>query len=144
MKSILALCGLGLVWCFALPAAAEAPPVCRGKDLTEIAGLAEARAGRADDLVNADGLFWRIDKSGLAPSYLYGTIHSTDKSALALARHAAEQIGGVKVVATELGGPLDAIGQGERRRGHAFEGARPRARHVRGRRLRRSARKSRS
>ncbi len=109
MKSFFALFGLGLLWCFAPPAATDALPICHGKDLTGIAGLAEARAGRADDLVNADGLFWRIDRSGLAPSYLYGTIHSTDELALALARHAAEQIGGVKVVATELGGPLDAI-----------------------------------
>ncbi len=52
---------------------------------------------------------WRIDKPGLAPSYLYGTIHSTDDAALAMARRAAERIGGAKVVATELGGPMDAV-----------------------------------
>ena len=42
----------------------------QGKDLTQVAGLAAARAKRADDLVNADGIFWRIEKPGLAPSYL--------------------------------------------------------------------------
>jgi len=108
MKSIFALCGLGFLWCLSSPAAAEAP-VCRGKDLTQIAGLDAAKAKHADDLVNAEGVFWRIDKPGLEPSYLYGTIHSTDESAVALARRATEQIGGAKVVATELGGPMDAV-----------------------------------
>jgi uncharacterized protein len=88
---------------------AEAPPACQGKDLTQIAGLVAARARRADDLLDADGLLWRIEKPGLAPSYLYGTIHSTDDGAIALARRAAEEIGSAKVVATELGGPMDAV-----------------------------------
>ena len=68
---------------------------------------------RADDLVNADGLFWRIDKPSLPPSYLFGTIHSTDDDALALARRAASGIPEAKVVATELGGPLDAVEKAE-------------------------------
>ena len=104
--SIFTLCGVGLLCC--LSAAAAEAPVCHGKDLTQIAGLDAAKARRADDLVNADGVFWRIDKPGLEPSYLYGTIHSTDDSALTLARRAAERIDGAKVVATELGGPMDA------------------------------------
>src|SRR5271165_3935874 len=93
----------------ATPARAEAPPLCQGKDMSSVAGLEAAKAKRADDLVNADGLMWRIDKPGLAPSYLYGTIHSTDDAALAMARRAAERIGGAKVLATELGGPMDAV-----------------------------------
>ena len=87
----------------------EAPPACRGEDLTQVPGLAAARASRQDDFLNADGLLWRIEKPGVAASYLFGTIHSTDDSALVVARRAAEQIHGSKVVATELGGPLDAM-----------------------------------
>ena len=68
-----------------------------------------AEAARADDLLNADGLLWRIDKPGLEPSYLFGTIHSTDDSALEIARRAAELIKDAKIVATELGGPIDVI-----------------------------------
>lgn len=109
MKSIFALCGLGLLLCLPRPSAAGEPAACHGKDLSGIAGLAEAEARRADDLVNSDGLFWRIDRSGLEPSYLYGTIHSTDESAIALARRATGQINGAKVVATEIGGPMDAV-----------------------------------
>ena len=85
------------------------PTACQGSDLTQVGGLAAAEAARADDLVNGDGLLWRIDKPGLAPSFLFGTIHSTDKSALDIARRAAQFINGSKVVATELGGPMDSI-----------------------------------
>jgi len=105
---IAALAGLLL----AAPAFAS-PPTCTGRDLTHVSGIAEALAKRADDLVNADGLFWRIDKGSLPPSYLFGTIHSTDDDALTLARRAAEPIPQAKVVVTELGGPLDAVQKAE-------------------------------
>jgi uncharacterized protein YbaP (TraB family) len=88
---------------------AEPPKPCQGSDLTEVKGLATAEAARADDLVNGDGLLWRIEKPGLAPSYLFGTIHSTDESALEVAHRAAQSINGAKIVATELGGPIDTI-----------------------------------
>jgi uncharacterized protein len=90
-------------------AQAEPPKPCQGSDLAQVEGLAAAEAARADDLVNGDGLLWRIEKPGLAPSYLFGTIHSTDESALEVARRAAQSINGAKIVATELGGPFDTI-----------------------------------
>jgi uncharacterized protein YbaP (TraB family) len=95
------------------PAVAEPPPVCHGRDLGAVAGVAKAREKRASDLLNADGLLWRIDKGSLPPSYLFGTIHSTDEGALAVARRAAEHIPGAKVVVTELGGPMDAAAKAE-------------------------------
>ena len=88
---------------------AEPPKPCQGSDLTQVEGLAAAETARADDLVNGDGLLWRIEKPGLAPSTLFGTIHSTDESALEVARRAAQSINGSKIVATELGGPIDTI-----------------------------------
>ena len=93
----------------AAPVFAGTPPPCGGKDLSHVAGLAEAEARRADDLLNADGLLWRVDKGPLPPSYLFGTIHSTNDDALATARRAAKAIPGAKVVVTELGGPIDAM-----------------------------------
>ena len=90
-------------------AEAEPPKACLGSDLSHVEGFAAADAARADDLVNSDGLLWRIDKQGIAPSFLFGTIHSTDESALEIARRAAESIDGAKIVATELGGPIDTI-----------------------------------
>ena len=89
------------------PAAAADVPACVGKDLSDVAGLAEAKAKRADELVNGDGLLWRIEKPGLPVSWLFGTMHSTDEGAVAIAKRAASKIGAVKVMATELG-PLDA------------------------------------
>src|SRR5258708_21635684 len=88
---------------------AEPPKACQGSDFTQVQGLAAAEAARADDLVNGDGLLWRIDKAGLAPSYLFGTIHSTDESALEVARRAAQSINSATIGATELGGPIDTI-----------------------------------
>ena len=106
----LALSGCAfLLGVLTLSLAQAEPTACQGSDLTQVGGLAAAEAARADDLVNGDGLLWRIDKPGLAPSFLFGTIHSTDESALDIARRAAQFINGSKVVATELGGPMDSI-----------------------------------
>jgi uncharacterized protein YbaP (TraB family) len=116
-----ALLWLGL----AAPALADAapppgarPPVCAGRDLArEVAlhpdALALANEKRRDQLDNAQGLLWRIEKPGAAPSYLFGTIHSTDDRAIAIAKTAAAHIVGAKVVATELGGPFDKIALAE-------------------------------
>ncbi len=90
-------------------ARAEPLEPCEGSDLTKVEGLAAAEAAQADDLINGDGLLWRIEKPGLPPSYLFGTIHSTDESALEIARRAAQSINGARIVATELGGPIDMI-----------------------------------
>ncbi|HEX9170427.1 MAG TPA: TraB/GumN family protein [Roseiarcus sp.] len=90
-------------------ARAETPEACRGADLGHVAGLEAAEAARVDDLINANGLMWRIEKPNLASSYLFGTIHSTDDSALEVARRAAELTKGAEIVATELGGPIDSL-----------------------------------
>ncbi len=104
--------GLWLLVMLALSPAEAAPPKpCHGSDLTHVEGLAAAKSARANDLVNGDGLLWRIEKADLAPSYLFGTIHSTDESTLEVARRAAQSINGAKIVATELGGPIDTIGK---------------------------------
>ena len=101
----------GIAIVFALAAAPafahfEADTTCSGDDWTETRGLAEAKAKRPDDFLNGEGLLWRIEKPGLAPSYLFGTIHSTDEQAVAIANSAAAFIDKAKVVATELGGPF--------------------------------------
>ena len=85
----------------------EAAPVCAGRDLSRDPSLIIDRRGHADELVNGEGLFWRIDRKGVAPSWLYGTMHSTQPAALALAREASGAIATASSVATELGGPFD-------------------------------------
>ena len=97
------------------PAAAAAnatPPACGGRDIAAGLDLAAARAARADDLSDGQGLLWRVERDGVAPSYLFGTIHSTDDGAAAIARRAAEVAAKATIVATELGGPFDAVDRG--------------------------------
>jgi uncharacterized protein len=93
----------------AATAAADKAPACAGRDLAQGLDIAAAQAARADELTDAQGLLWRITRADLAPSYLFGTIHSTDDKAVAIARRAAELAAQAKVVATELGGPMDAV-----------------------------------
>jgi uncharacterized protein len=103
------LAALGLV-----PGTASADvPVCHGHDLSDSPDVKPDLAAHADDLVNSEGLLWRVEKSGLAPSYLYGTIHSTNAAAISLAGEAIAYLDGAKVVATELGGPMDAAAKGD-------------------------------
>jgi uncharacterized protein len=106
----------GLATAFALLSSAssfaDAPAACHGRDLSDLAAtrpqeLKRAEDARSDWLINAKGLLWRIEKPGVAPSFLFGTVHSTDDRAVALAHKAAAEIKGAKVVATELGGPID-------------------------------------
>jgi hypothetical protein len=93
------------------PAAAadSAPPACGGRDIAAGLDLTASRAARADDLTDEQGLLWRVERDGVAPSYLFGTIHSTDDGAAAIARRAAEVAAKATIVATELGGPFDAV-----------------------------------
>ena len=93
------------------PAAAadSAPPACGGRDIAAGLDLTAARAARADDLSDEQGLLWRVERDDVAPSYLFGTIHSTDDGAAAIARRAAEVAAKATIVATELGGPFDAV-----------------------------------
>jgi uncharacterized protein YbaP (TraB family) len=94
-------------------ASADAPPVCAGHDLSNNPDVRPDLAAHADDLVNGEGLLWRVEKSGLAPSFLYGTIHSTNAAAISLAGEAMAYLDGAKVVATELGGPMDAAAKAD-------------------------------
>ena len=97
-----------------LAAAAESatPPACGGRDIAAGLDLAAARAARADELTDGQGLLWRVERDGVAPSYLFGTIHSTDDGAAAIARRAAEVAAKATIVATELGGPFDPVDRG--------------------------------
>ena len=102
------LFALALAAACPMAAYADSPPACAGRDLSADPAVKPDFAKWSDDLKNGDGLLWKIEKPGLAPSYLYGTVHSSQPGPMALARKAAEYISGAKSVATELGGPFDA------------------------------------
>lgn len=69
---------------FVAAGALAAVPQCGGEDLiaemkqaspADYAALEAAAAG----IANGEGLLWRVQKPGVAPSHLFGTIHITDK-----------------------------------------------------------------
>lgn len=100
-----------------VPAPAVAPPpraappqpvACVGTDL--IAQLKQQDPGayqkfleKAGAIANGDGLLWSITKPGAPTSYLFGTFHSADDGAVAIARSLAPFIAKTPTVATELG-----------------------------------------
>jgi uncharacterized protein YbaP (TraB family) len=106
-KMGLAAFALALALSPGLALAGEAP-ACKGRDLSGDPGVKPNLAAHADELMNSEGLLWKVERPNLAPSYLFGTIHSTNAAAIAIAGEAAAYIDGAKSVATELGGPLDA------------------------------------
>lgn len=75
-------------WLTVMAPALATPPACGGNDL--LAGLRrdnraafEALTARSARIGNAEGLLWRIEKKGIAPSHLFGTAHVTDARVLA-------------------------------------------------------------
>lgn len=84
-------------------ASSAASADCGGVDLSADPSIKPDWAAHAQEMVNAEGLLWRIDKPGLEPSYLYGTMHSTAAGPMKLAREAAPYAQAATAVATELG-----------------------------------------
>lgn len=91
-----------------MPAVAEtAAPVCKGQDM-----LAELKTSNPDlyakvidessKLENSDGVLWKVEKDGVAPSYLFGTIHLSDPRLTTLSPKATEALSGSDTVVLEL------------------------------------------
>src|SRR5262245_56512716 len=89
------------------PAPPAPPPACTGNNIiaevekTDPTGHARIMAA-AKDRPNAKGLLWRIEKAGLAPSHLFGTIHLTDDRVNNLSPAVKEALAGAKRVALEV------------------------------------------
>lgn len=92
---------------------------CQGRDL-----IAKAKAERPEDYAafeaeartvpNAEGLLWRIEgKDGAKPSYLFGTMHTTETDLVALAEPVRAALGEVKTVAIELADAKGPAAQAE-------------------------------
>ena len=94
---------------YAQPARAQADAqdgACRGTNvLTRLkaddpSAFAKIQA-EADQVANGSGLFWKIEKPGLAPSWLLGTMHVTDPRVLAMPNGAMEAKSGARVIVVE-------------------------------------------
>ncbi|MDP9631822.1 UNVERIFIED_ORG: uncharacterized protein YbaP (TraB family) [Ensifer adhaerens] len=85
-------------------AATEA--VCGGTNIitslekTDPAKLARLKA-EADAIPNGKGIFWKIEKDGIAPSWLLGTMHVTDPRVLAMPTGAADAFATASTVIVE-------------------------------------------
>lgn len=98
-RAALAIC-LALL---AIPAAAS----CEGQNL--MAALAEtdaaAHAGileRGAAVENGEGRFWKVERDGAAPSYLFGTVHSTAAADRGLPEAVATQLRAAKQLLVEI------------------------------------------
>lgn len=91
---------------------AEAAEECRGENLlvklerdNPARYLAVVKEGLG--VVNGEGLFWKIDREGLPPSYLLGTMHVTDPRVLQMPQGAAEAHASAKTIIIESDEILD-------------------------------------
>ncbi|CCF21205.1 GumN family protein [Pseudorhizobium banfieldiae] len=107
---LLALMSLLMILLMYAPARAET--ACHGKNLLKglqrddpqayAAVMAEGR-----DVVNGQGLFWKVEREGIAPSYLLGTMHVTDPRVLKMPPGAAEAHAAARVIVIESDEILD-------------------------------------
>jgi uncharacterized protein len=82
-------------------------PACGGEDLftrleVERPEAAAALRAAADAQPDAEGRFWRIDREGLPPSWLFGTFHSTEADVATPPPAVTETIERARVVFTEI------------------------------------------
>lgn len=85
---------------------------CHGENL-----LVEMEKDRPDELAsiraeaakvpNGQGIFWKVEKEGLKPSHLLGTMHVTDPRVLTMPKGAREAAAGADVVVIESDEILD-------------------------------------
>ncbi len=100
-----------LILMVSLAAPANAEPVaatCKGTDM--LAELAASDPGAFQDLrkqaaalENTQALLWKIEKSGVAPSYLFGTMHLSDARIATLSSTVSDALSHAKVLALEVG-----------------------------------------
>lgn len=102
--AVLLLCLLA-----AVPALAQTP-ACSGTDLLDELtrtdpALAQKVRSDARRYTNAGARLWRIERTGLAPSYLFGTLHSTDPRITTLSPALEAAIAATNTIAIEIADP---------------------------------------
>ncbi len=101
------------VWQANAPVFAKAPvPTCHGRNLLENLrtanpdGYAEV-IRREKSVVNGQGLLWKIEHPGVAPSFLYGTMHMTDERLTTLPEPVYDALEKTRTVALEISEIVD-------------------------------------
>lgn len=103
---------LVLTLAFAAPVHAEEDPACGAKDL--LAGLKlsdpaayEKLRAEGGKIKNSGARFWKVEKSGLEPNWLLGTMHLSDPRVTDLPDEAKAAFDGANVVVLESDEILD-------------------------------------
>ena len=89
------------------------PPVCSGEDLTGKFSKEENRKflSRAKKIKNGNARFWKVEKEGTKPSYLFGTMHVTDPEIVNLAPKVKTALENADRVVLELSEAADDNGK---------------------------------
>lgn len=92
---------------------AAEPPACTGEDLLatmarDDPGLLASVRGEAAAVANGDALLWKVEKPGVAPSWLFGTMHMSDPRVVALGSQARAAFEAASTVVIET---LDVLDQ---------------------------------
>lgn len=92
--------------------AKAADDICKGSNLLvemEKSDPARFRSLQAEaaKVANGEGIFWKIEKAGVAPSWLLGTMHVTDPAVLKMPTGAPYALSKAKVVIIESDEILD-------------------------------------
>lgn len=98
---------LALAAALALPGLAQARDACGGLDMlprieAERPGALAAMRAAAYAQPNPAGRFWRIEKPGLAPSFLFGTLHGTADEGVTLPDPARDAIRSARILFAEM------------------------------------------
>lgn len=94
------------------PAHAAEADACQGRNLLDAMKVEDPARfavveGEAAAIPNGKGRFWKVEKPGLAPSYLLGTMHVSDPRVLDLPETARQAAAGAAVVIVESDEILD-------------------------------------
>jgi uncharacterized protein YbaP (TraB family) len=73
--------------------------------------MAGAGVARAADDPFTKGLLWKVERPGVAPSYVFGTMHSNDPKILALPKAVLERFRAADSVSIELEFTADIVAQ---------------------------------
>jgi hypothetical protein len=88
-------------------AALAAEPRCQGKDMLAELGASDPAliakvTAEASRVPNAGALLWRIERRGLEPSHLFGTVHMTDERVTTLSPATVSALDASRRVALEV------------------------------------------
>lgn len=108
---LLALTSLLLILGFANGARAQAP-ACSGENVLEALKTENPQAydkvmAEGEAVPNGKGIFWKVEKPGLEPSYMLGTMHVADPRVLEMPPGAKEALARAQTIVVESDEVLD-------------------------------------